>query len=48
MPMGSLLGSFFHVMVENIARILLIEVKQVLILMPEINKKSPEITQTRF
>jgi hypothetical protein len=46
--MGSLLGSFFHVMVENIADILLIEVKQKSLLMPEIKRKSPEITQLRF
>jgi hypothetical protein len=47
-PMGSLLGSFFQVMVENIAKILLIAVKQILLLMPEIKRKSPDITQTRF
>jgi hypothetical protein len=46
--MGSFLGSLFHVMVENIEKILLIAVKQNLILMPEIKRKSPEITQTRF
>jgi hypothetical protein len=47
-PMGSLLGSFSQVMVENIAKILLIEVKRILLLMPEIKRKSPDITQTRF
>jgi hypothetical protein len=35
-------------MVENIAKILLIAVKQNLLLMTEINRKISEITQTRF
>jgi hypothetical protein len=35
-------------MVENIAKILLIAVEQILLLMPEIKRKSPDITQTRF
>jgi hypothetical protein len=46
--MGSFLGSLFHVMVENIEKVLLIVVKQNLLLMLEINRKRPEITQIRF
>jgi hypothetical protein len=35
-------------MVEKIAKFLLIAVKLILLLMPEIKWKRPEITQTRF
>jgi hypothetical protein len=35
-------------MVENIAKNLLIAVKLILLLMPGIKRKSPDITQARF